>query len=267
MVPALWSSDNYDSCQLSLWLCGHMHITVFCLGSLLQMRKASRKVNLTCVCVFVCHLCIQFFFTILLPCYGKMCSHVACLPLCPELLWVHVCLPELCDCVCVLYILLQPAIHRDVWQAAEAGVIPLGCSSLDSENMLSNRAAGAAQTQLKQGGQAAVTTDQKVLPAQAKTHTHTNTQLLMLFVSFCLYICDKAPEKAKTALVWVHYMCIMQMAGHSAQPALCWEEGTRQQKGLCKSEYSIYIFSFHRWLCDFYHLKALGESFQRPDFI
>lgn len=42
----------------------------------------------------------------------------------------------------------------------------------------------------------------------------------MLFVSSRLYIRDNTREEAKTALVWKHYMCIMQMAGHSAQPAL-----------------------------------------------
>lgn len=36
-----------------------------------------------------------------------------------------------CASVCPLYFLLHSAIHRDVWRAAEADVILLGCSSLD----------------------------------------------------------------------------------------------------------------------------------------
>lgn len=79
---------------------------------------------------------------------------------------------SLCECVssflgcvvvcgvCSAYILVSAAIHNGVWQAAEAGAILPDCASLDwyeRENMLSNRAASAEQTWLKQSGQAAMT--------------------------------------------------------------------------------------------------------------
>lgn len=73
--------------------------------------------------------------------------------------------------------------------------------------MLSNRAVSAAQTWLKQSGQAAVTADHWVLHTQMHTNTRTRTH-----VHAHIHTPTEAYVLCLFLYVWKHYMCIMKMA-------------------------------------------------------
>lgn len=96
----------------------------------------------------------------------------------------------MCMCVsgCILYILVHSAIHSIVWQAAEARVILLGCSSLDSYGR------EHAVQQSGSCGTVAAKTEWASSHDHTKSSMHTQLErergrereTLMLFVSFCL---------------------------------------------------------------------------------